>query len=66
MDLGSEVTVMKDKVGSFDQFMKTANVKLDELSSKVDEIDIVSCIKFCCFFPSCFFFFLTINSFSCQ
>ena len=33
---------MKVTEDTFNQFMKSANTKLDELSTKVDEIDMVS------------------------
>ena len=33
---------MKVTDDTFNQFMKSANTKLDELSTKVDEIDMVS------------------------
>ena len=41
VDLGSEVTGMKDQVESFTQFMKTANTKLDGMTDKMNEIDMV-------------------------
>lgn len=42
VDLGSEVTGMKDQVESFTQFMKTANTKLDGMTDKMNEIDMSS------------------------